>query len=115
MCAGKDGKDSVVSKMVLHHELGHHIHFDMITAEEWKAYETEWKKSVDMGSGTFLRSYGMTNTMEGFADDFMYLQEGRYFYSRWNSDPEVQQTLKRTDIVRKIAKKLEYKARKAKK
>lgn len=115
MCAGVDGKDSVASKMVLNHELGHHVHFDLITEQEWKEYETEWKKSVELGSGTFLRSYGMTNSMEGFADDFMYLQEGRYFLNRYSKDPVVLQTIKRVDVVRKIAKKIEYQARKTKK
>lgn len=104
---------TLIESMVLKHELGHHVDFTLITEKEKEDYKREWEKSIAMGTGQFIRSYGTTNVMEGFADDFMYITEGRYYYPRAITDKQ-KQIKKRTDIVRKIIKRLEYQARKAK-
>lgn len=105
---------TIKEKMILNHELGHHIDFNLIQEDLKDQYKIEWEKSISIGSGQFLREYGMKNVQEGFADDFMYVMEGRYYYPRATTEDQ-KQIKKRTDIVRKIIKKLEFQARKVKK
>jgi hypothetical protein len=86
--------------MIVDHEISHFIQDNLITAKEWESYQKEWAKSMAKGKTQFIRDYGMTNAKEGFAEDAMYIQSGRYKNPR---DPQIR---KRVAIVRKVLNRL---------
>ncbi len=97
-----DNKENKGRNRVLNtnHEIGHYIHYNLITEKEWKSYQTEWAKSVKLGQSQFNRAYSMNNAMEWFADDVMYLMDD--WYQSYLPAKEKAQRTKRIAIVKKI-------------
>lgn len=111
ICEDKNqGQKGRTTQLTINHELGHHVHFKLATPKEWEQYQIEWKKSVDMGADLFNRPYGTTNAMEGFADDFMYLNDDGY--QSYLPAKKRFQREKRVRIVRKIIQRLTVEAKK---